>query len=142
MKIPEKCGNGHVLTKGNVRLGRVKNGDGYRERWYCKTCNRERCRKAATKRENYSPHLRRGMHENVEAGPFLRWFESYCRRYDLSRKEAAQGLGIDEKQVRRCYKPNRKRGETGKISVAAVDKALLYMDTNIRDLYPSLYENE
>jgi hypothetical protein len=141
MKIPERCSNGHLLTEGNVRIGRAKRPDGtYRKRWHCKTCNRDRCRVHAEKHGKAEPKLRRGMHENVEPGPFLRWFEGYCRRYQMTRKEAANHLGIDEKQIRRCYKPNRSRGETGKISVAAVDKALLYMDTNISQLYPELFD--
>jgi hypothetical protein len=62
------------------------------------------------------------------------------RTWRRDRKQGAASLAIDEKQIRRCYKPNRSRGETGKISVAAVDKALLYMDTNIRDLYPEIFD--
>jgi hypothetical protein len=107
-----------------------------RIRWHCRECASIRRRK----RLRIPVSKQRGPYERVAPEPFLRWFESYCRRHHFSRKEGARSLGLDEKSIRRGYKPDPKRHETGELSVAMVDKALLYMDTNIRDLYPHLFE--
>jgi hypothetical protein len=77
------------------------------------------------------PRERYGPREQVPAGPFLEWFDGYCRRTGLGRKTAAVRLGINEKQVIRSNE---------EISVLAVDKALLYEAANIRDLYPELFD--
>lgn len=132
MKIPEKCFRGHPLSQQNVRYSREQG----RDRWRCKECDALRRRR----RSSTPVERQRGPYERVRPEPFLRWFESYCRRYGLSRKFAAKELGIDEKQIRRAYSPNRAKGESGTFTVALVDKVLLDKDTNIRDLYPELYE--
>jgi hypothetical protein len=134
MKVPKACGAGHRLNKDNVRF---YTNDG-RDRWRCKECDRI----SRIKRNKTPVKRQRGPYERLEPGPFLRWFEGYAKRYQLSRKEAARSLNIDDKSIRRAYAPDRSRHESGMLSVAMVDKALLYMDTNIRDLYPELYPDE
>jgi hypothetical protein len=122
------------MGKNNVRFYR----NGGRDRWRCKECDRL----ARIRRNKIPVQRQRGPYERVDPAPFLRWFEGYRTRYQLTRFEAATQLGIDDKSIRRAYNPDRSRGETGMLSVSMVDKALLYMDTNIRDLYPELYPDD
>jgi hypothetical protein len=135
MKIPSHCNRNHPLKGSNLAtyVGRP----GQRDRWRCKECERIR----RVDRNEVPADKVRGPYERVEPGPFLAWFDSYCRRTGQTRKEGAHSLGIDDRSIRKAINPSsRAPTDSGMLTVSLVDKALLYMDTNIRDLYPEIFD--
>jgi hypothetical protein len=143
MKIPSKCKHGHALKGDNLRMGRAKlRGGEYADRWFCRRCQNRRHQIYREKHNPRPPDDRYGPRHTLDPEPFKAWFHRYCRRNILTVAEAAKRFGIDEKQIRRLGKVNQSRGETGRASVALVDRVLMQTETNIQDLYPELYPDE
>jgi hypothetical protein len=137
MKIPSHCNRNHPLKGSNLAL--YVNRPGKRDRWRCKECERLR----RVERKKIPEDKLRGPYERLDPAPFLRWFDSYCRRHHLTSKEGAKSLNIDDRSIRKARGPeSRAEYDSGMLTVSLVDKALLCVDTNLIDLYPELYPDD